>query len=200
MCTCNSAFLSFLLPSFFILIALFPFISKLPLRSLLIYFGYTTEWTWSALYVCGHFLLLARLVAFWLLTSLSSSNFVPLFSSLSKFFAPFSLSYQQFSNISLVSTASQFANTELGFFRPAWCKWREKMEWSCWDTSEREQKSWGWSTDKLDCVFFFFQFYGSFSVAEKTEQKLKIAFAHLGVLFPLGEITDVITNSRFCYI
>ena len=156
MCTCNSAFLSFLLPSFFILIALFPFISKLPLRSLLIYFGYTTEWTWSALYVCGHFLLLARLVAFWLLTSLSSSNFVPLFSSLSKFFAPFSLSYQQFSNISLVSTASQFANTELGFFRPAWCKWREKMEWSCWDTSEREQT--GLEVDRLISltVFFFF--------------------------------------------
>lgn len=200
MCTWNSAFLSFLLPSFFVLIALFPFISKLPLRSLLIYFRYTTEWTWSALYVCGHFLLLARLVAFWLLTSFSSSNFVLLFSSLSKFFAPFSLSNQQFSNISLVSIASQFANTELGIFRSVQCKWREKMEGSCWDTSEREQKSRGWSTDKFKCCFFFLSILLIVFSRWKTEQKLKIAFGHLGVLFPLGEITDVITNSRFCYI
>ena len=173
MCTCNSAFLSFLLPSFFILIALFPFISKLPLRSLLIYFGYTTEWTWSALYVCGHFLQLARLAAFWLLTLLSSSNFVLLFSSLSKFFAPFSLSSQQFSNISFVSTASQFANTELGFFRSAYCKWRENMEGSWWDTSEREQKSRGWSSDKFNYVLFFF-FFNSTDPFQSLKNRAKV--------------------------
>ena len=173
MCTWHSAFLSFFLPSFFIFIALFPFISKLPLRSLLISGTLQNERDQHFMCVVIFFSLLVWLLFdFWhcfhLPTLCSCFQVCPnsshlFLSAVSSF--PISLLYRRRLSLPILNSAFSVRLTV-----------SEEKTWKDHDeTLLSENKSLG--VDRVISLtmffFFFFQFYWSFSVAEKPSKSWK---------------------------